>query len=567
MTKPLLCLLVMLAALPATAGAQVSSPFDCEDQGASRVTRAGGLKALPQEIVEVPSKLDGRALQIGLVRPDTDRPAPVILHASPYNARDLAETDLNRCASFLVENFVQHGYAVALFSVRGGGDTDGCANMFGAKERSDLDDVLTWLGTQPWSSGRAGMIGISYSGSTPWVAAASGNPYLETIVPEAGVTDVFDLAFSAGTLDSRSQLFAPLYYLQYGAALNNPVVSGRDPQRTVNAVADCDDLMAGVEAGARSAVTSARTPYWTERNQRPLVAERYRGSVLHVQGLTDWNVRPQHTIAWAESLRKHGIRVRHLLGQWHHQYPDTEGSPHSRWDYADRLLDWFDHELKRRGGRLGPRVEVEDDSGRWRRAKRLPWKPNRTLTLGKELRGELGALLAPDARSRFYYASQDFPGHNTDIEAATVDDLCATCAVFVLPVEQKPLRFAGRPALDVTVTPVGNAGHVTAFLYRRNADGLRRVGWGMTDLRFPAGENAGGEAAATVTPGVPLDVRVDFEPLDVVIAPGDELVLILGQGRTGQIPAQPPLPVQLTAGTLKLAEHDQRRFFTPPPQP
>ena len=240
-----LAVLVMALALPAAAQAQAPYAGNCEDLGGSKVTRSGPYEAMPQEVVEIPSKVDGRALQIGFIRPKAPAGyrAPVIVHASSYHNRDFKDADLAACAKFLTTNFVQHGYAIALVPTRGTADTDGCPNMFGAIERSDLDDALTWLGTQPWSNGNVGMYGISYSGSTPWVAAATGNPYLKTIVPASGVNDLFDLALGAGTLDSRFWFFVSGYYHYYGPVLNNPAVSGRDPGRTVNAAATCPDVV------------------------------------------------------------------------------------------------------------------------------------------------------------------------------------------------------------------------------------------------------------------------------------------------------------------------------------
>ena len=176
----------------------------------SKVTKPGPFKALPQEVVEVPSKIDGRRAADRLHPPGRARPATRRRSSSTrrsYHSRDLKDADLAACARFLTANFVQHGYAIALVPTRGVGDTDGCPNMFGAIERSDLDDALNWLGTQPWSNGKIAMYGISYSGSTPWVAAATGNPHLKTIVPASGVNDLFDLAFAAGTLDSRFWFF------------------------------------------------------------------------------------------------------------------------------------------------------------------------------------------------------------------------------------------------------------------------------------------------------------------------------------------------------------------------
>ena len=121
------------------------------------------------------------------------------------------------------------------------------------------------------------------------------------------------------------------------------------------------------------------------------------------------------------------------------------------------------------------------------------------------------------------------------------------------------------------MTPTGDSGHVTAFLYRKDADGLHRLGWGMSDLRFPEGENSGNETAAEVVPGEPMTLRIELEPLDAVVNAGDELVLILGQGRTGQIPGRAPQPVQVDYGdgqsTMSLAYVDppSEAFFTPPP--
>jgi predicted acyl esterase len=571
-------------ALPAAAHAQLPVyPGDCENQGPSKATTPGTFKALPQEVVDIPSKVDGRPLQIGIVRPDAPPGyrAPVVVHAGPYHSRDLKDADLASCAHFLVANFVSHGYAVAIVPTRGTADTDGCPNLFGKIERSDLDDALTWLGTRPWSNGRIGMVGISYSGSTPWVAAATGNRYLKTIVPEDGVNDLFDLSLGAGTLDSRFWFFVPGYYHYYGPVENNPVYSGRSPDRTVDSVTTCPDVEQGVAASLESADTGVRDAggYYAERNERPLVERNYHGSVFLVEGLTDWNVRPAHVIPWGVSLRSRGLVVHQLLGQWNHQYPDDAGV-HTRWDWADRLLAWFDHELKTDGtGSLGAPVEVEDDSGEWRTEDAWPPVNNSVLQLAadgtlapQQNAATASKTLATDSRARYYYLGQTSPEENTDDipqVSGVVDDKCVTCAVFQMKVAQ-PLRMAGLPEVNVTVTPTGPSGHVTAFLYRRDADGLHRIGFGMSDLRFPKGENSGDETPGPVVAGKPMKVRIELEPLDAVVNAGDVMELVLGQGRTGQIPAKTPYPVQLQYGAGKstmsfaVIHPSAAQFFTPP---
>jgi predicted acyl esterase len=244
------------------------------------------------------------------------------------------------------------------------------------------------------------------------------------------------------------------------------------------------------------------------------------------------------------------------------------------------MLAWFDHELKGDAAApLGPPVEVEDSSGSWRRADAWPPANGDVLHLSADgaLAPEAGAAtasatLAPDQRSRYYYLGQTSPQHNTDDDpqvSAALDELCVTCAAFRMRAPGE-LRIAGLPELRLTVTPSAGSGHVTAFLYRKDAGGLHRLGWGMSDLRFPEGENSGDETAAEVVAGEPMKLRIELEPLDALVNAGDELVLLLGQGRTGQIPGRPPAPVRLDYGggksTMSLAfvHPPSEAFFTPP---
>jgi len=575
---------VLLVAAPG-AQAQDVTPGDCNGHGDSAVTEKGPYEIGPQEVVEVPSKLDGRPQQIGIVRPKLPPgvKAPVIVDAGTYHYADLAKADIRSCSPFLVENFVAHGYAVALVPSRGTGNSDGCPNLWGKVERSDLDDAITYLGTQDWSNGNVAMYGLSYHGSTPWAAAATGNPHLKTILPASGVNDIYDLSFGAGTLDWRFWFFVSGYYYYYGPGYHNPAFSGRDSVRTVNAATTCPDVAQGEAASVESAATGETDSfgYWAERRLRPMVERNYKGSVLLIQGLQDWNVRPAHTIPWAVSLRKQGIHVEQLLGQWAHSFPDWEAvaGTHTRWDFADQALAWFDRYLKGDKASTGALVEVEDSSGRWRREKSWPPRNRQTLHLTAEKSlaaeksaGTATAVLAQDSRSRHYLIGSTFPAETTDADDPTpreVDDVCVTCIAFSMRAT-KELRLSGLPEVFADVTPTTPSGHIAAALYRRAADGLHRLGWGATDLRFPDGENTGDETPEEVVPGVAKRARIQIEPLEAVVGAGEELVLILGQGNGMQLPGRPVGPVELSygAGTSFLRFNRARpkasQFFTPP---
>jgi predicted acyl esterase len=319
--------------------------------------------------------------------------------------------------------------------------------------------------------------------------------------------------------------------------------------------------------------------YWAERRLRPLVERNYHGSVLLTQGLQDWNVRPGHTIPWTVSLRKKGIHVEELLGQWDHAFADTP-TPHARWDFADQALAWFDRYLKGdESADTGATVEVEDSTGRWRRESRWPLPNRHTLQLTAEhtlattaTSGEATSLIAQDSRSRHYLIGSGFPADTTAADDPTpkeMDDICVTCVRFTMPVTSE-LRISGLPVLRIDATPTTSYGHVTAALYRRAADGFHRLGWGITDLRFPGGENTGIETAEDVTPGVTERLRIQFEPLEAVVGAGEQLVLILGQGNGMQLGGRPVGPVELSYGNgtssfrFRRVHPKASKFFTPP---
>ena len=554
MTRPLKVVLALALAgafLPATARANPLASCGGTVSGSSRVTEQGPYEIGETEVVELASDIDGTVIQIAVVRPDApaSHRSPVIADAGPYFHSDLRDVDLTTCSPFLLENFVSHGYTIAFIPTRGAGGNDNCANLMGAAERSDLDQAVTWLGTQPWSNGNVGMIGLSYDGSTPWAVAAEGNPHLKTIVPASGVHNLFDLVFHRGRYDGRWWFFVPGYYHYYGLGLTSPPF-GRDPDRYAAAATSCDDAVA-MEATVESYRTGEYDShgYWAERNMDPQILERYRGSVLLVQGLQDWNVDPGHQYPFINELEGRGVYVKHLLGQWDHAWPD--GSVGGRTDWADILLRWWDRWLQEDASvRVGPRVDVQDADGRWRHAQAWPQRrtTEHTLYLGADGTlqpaaddGSATATLGPGTRNRFIFLS----GAGEHYNHLPADETCVLCATFTSDVEGADLHVAGIPSLDLTLVPTGSAGHVAAWLYRVDAAGQwHLIGWGASDLRFPNGEYE----AQPVVAGQPIEMHLPLQPLDAVVHEGEQLRVVLDQGHADTFPGGPFEPVELHHG-------------------
>jgi X-Pro dipeptidyl-peptidase len=561
---------LVAASAPATTNAQVNT---CSDASRSKVSaRAKYTYGALNRVVELPSRVDGAAIQIGLIRPEVRKGArvPVVVQASPYLPA-LQTVDLETCERFLVENFVPQGYAVALVGVRGTADSGGCFDLFGPKERADLDQAVRWLGTQPWSNGRVGMLGLSYDGSTPWMVAAAGNPYLKTIVPMDGVPDLFDLLFGSGTPDWRGPgLLSGLYYAT--SVINVP---GRAPQRTVDATA-CPEYAVGQAASAYSALTGEPDPwgYWQARRYVGDILRRYRGSVLLVQGLQDWNVNPGSQFPLISDLAARGRPVKMILGQWGHTYADLPDPPARRSDFADVLLGWFDRYLKGMTSSVGAAVDVQDSPGRWRHE--TAWPPNGTrdrfwLTPSAELSRtpsrESGTVtVAPDP----LHLQNPAAAQGAGVDAPLPESLSAVCmqpvcASFRTPVFSSTHQYSGIPRVRMTVVPQGPGGTLSVALFADGPGGARRIGWGQVDLRFPHGRGR----PANVTPGRPLNLDFVLQPLDAVVEADDRLVMIASMGNTYNRLPMPGLPISLRVGgrsagiELVGVTPRQSQYFTP----
>ncbi len=66
------------------------------------------------------------------------------------------------------ERWVPHGYIVIRVDSRGAGWSPGFMQPNSPRELEDLYQCIEWAGTQPWSSGKVGMLGISYYSTNQW---------------------------------------------------------------------------------------------------------------------------------------------------------------------------------------------------------------------------------------------------------------------------------------------------------------------------------------------------------------------------------------------------------------
>ena len=456
---------------------------------------------------------------------------PVVMDAGPYWA---GHVDSEGFRPPLVDWLVPRGYVVAYMSIRGTGESGGCMELFSEQEQKDVSEMVTWLATQPWSSGNVGMMGRSYDGTTPLMAAAMGNPHLKTIVPISSVADLGDLMFKNGTSELRGSIFhSVVYWGNYGLGAGDGGAGPGGHRFDHTSEQACEDAAMGAVEGPKAAATGDTAgAYWTERELASKVVQNYNGSIWIVHGMEDWNVNPSQVVPWFQDLQNAGLKTKMWLGVWGHAYPDRSDEHRNvRWDWAEWTVRWFDSELKGLDVDTGPAVEVEDSQFVWRAEATYPPRD----IMWQDMMFEGGnVIVAPNQ-----------PASSTSAPLETA------------------VRIAGLTRLPLVVTPTSAAPtHLFAELFDVYPDGVTtRLGWGAINLHYAAGGNTDPQPPV---PGMPLTALLEFEPMDALIAQGHRLRLNLHMDGVEDIlpgPASAPATIDMAASPLQLPTIERAGFL------
>src|SRR5215831_3732804 len=117
------------------------------------------------------------------------------------------------------ERWVPHGYAIVRVDSRGAGWSPGFMDPGSPRETQDLYHCIEWAGTQPWSNGKVGMLGISYYASNQWRVAGLNPLHLAAIIPWEGQNDRYrDSGYHGGILCQFQERWArhQVANIQYG---------------------------------------------------------------------------------------------------------------------------------------------------------------------------------------------------------------------------------------------------------------------------------------------------------------------------------------------------------------
>ncbi|USQ71717.1 CocE/NonD family hydrolase [Roseomonas mucosa] len=148
-----------------------------------------------------PFEIETRTRHGDLVRadvylpPDRSGPVPVLLGASPYQKALRHLPAVPSVFPFIeygpMQLYLDEGYAYVAMDVPGMGRSEGVWDPVSRAEGEAIHDMIEYVAAQDWSTGRVGMIGMSYYCWSQWNAARTRPPSLKCLGAFDGATDMY----------------------------------------------------------------------------------------------------------------------------------------------------------------------------------------------------------------------------------------------------------------------------------------------------------------------------------------------------------------------------------------
>ncbi|HWC12992.1 MAG TPA: CocE/NonD family hydrolase [Actinomycetota bacterium] len=479
--------------------------------------------------------------------------APAILTYSPYDA---ALASRNADAA----DFVPKGYARATADLVGTGNSGGCYDYGGKRERESGYDLVEWIAKQKWSTGKIAMYGGSYEGTTATAAAVERPPHLTTIVPVAAISRWYGYAYSGGIRYTYNNEWighegasavddegfdTPLAF-DFGLAIPPPIDAHNADWagRVQSTITPCDEV-AHTEHGYDD--TPDYDKFWLERDYVK-DAGKVMIPVLVAGNWGDWNVKQEESWNLYKALDNSKKRVLYMGSRWDDHGGPVHGTA-AKNKYEATVLKWFDHYLMGKDNGIDnlPSVISQtanlDGRGKWSAG--APKTRNLTLYAQYEpptRPGQYAWKLNPyKPRPPIAIPGQSseppssaFPITNANLETHGLHHGQANHEWFWFesPILTKDLHVFGQPKLQiyssvgrewVTLTPtIGDMDHARMIMrngiHVANTDKNMVVGTtrGFLDSRYRNGLSK----QKPVEPGKPFEATVEMKPIDYVFKAG-----------------------------------------------
>ncbi|MEV4054286.1 Xaa-Pro dipeptidyl-peptidase [Amycolatopsis sp. NPDC049688] len=507
----------------------VTAPVDSDHDGADDLVHAQVVRP--------------RATQQGLK-------VPVVYQASPYYAggNDVANHDVDvelyapgyargpegpRVAAHGVgpatpitwryqDYFTARGFAVVYGESLGTGLSTGCPTTGDVNETIGARSVVDWLNGRTsardangvaakadWTTGKTGMMGVSYNGTLPNAVASTGVAGLETIVPIAAISSWYQyyrndgaVVAAGGFQGEDADVLAEYVYTRADRQVCRPVIDGltRDQDR----------------------VTGDYTPFWDVRNYRNDVG-KVHASVLAVHGLNDWNVKTDQVAEWYEALKARGVE--HKI--WLHQSGHADPYSLRRDVWLATLNKWLSHYLYGldNGIQNEPKATIQREDLSW--TDEADWPAPGTA--------DVRVYPWPGGRSKGTIDTRNpVPGTAAvetlaDDSSKTIEQLAGLASsgnrlLYATSAAKQAVRLSGTAKADLALAFDRPAANVSAILLDRAPDGTSHVisrGWTDPQNRTSPARTE------PITPGQTYRIGVELMPKDYILQAGHRLEFLL----------------------------------------
>ncbi len=260
-------------------------------------------------------------------------PVPAILEYLPYRHRDGTYSRDNGIHAY----FAGHGYAAIRVDIRGSGESDGVLiDEYLRQEQDDALEVIRWIASQPWSTGKVGMMGISWGGFNALQVAARRPPALKAIITVDSTDDRYtdDAHYMGGALLGENMGWGCAFFMQQGRAPDPAIVGSRWMKMWK------ERLKAIPHPVERWMRHPSRDAFWRNGS----VSENYGAIRAAVYAIGGWEDGYTNTIL--RLMRNLKAPRKALIGPWEHTYPHVaDVNPIG---FLQEALRWWDHWLKGR---------------------------------------------------------------------------------------------------------------------------------------------------------------------------------------------------------------------------
>ena len=455
--------------------------------------------------------------RIWLPKDAVENNVPAILEYLPYRRQDgTADRD-----AVTHPYFAGHGYASVRVDMRGSGDSEGVLlGEYLKQEQDDALEIIDWITSQEWCTGKVGMIGISWGGFNGLQVAARQPEALKAIVSICSTDDRYtdDIHHMGGCLLNDNPAWN-----SYMFSLNT---SPPDPSVVGN---KWHDMWVGRLKGSGMWLLD-----WMEHQTRDefykhgSVCEDYNKIKAAVYAVGGWADGYSNTVFRLLSNLKSPCKG--LVGPWAHKYPHF-AEPGPAIGFLQECLRWWDYWLKDIDtgimdeeplrawiqDTVPPSTYYKDRPGKWVSEPNWPSENIRNLTFQLStpqpmLKSELG----PKGHDKFEVNSPmtvglmagqwcphgldpDGPGDQRVEEAGSV--------VFDTEPLSEPLNILGAPIVDLELSSDKSVAMIAVCLSEVLPDGgVTRISYGLLNLTH----RDSNENPELLTPGEAYSIKVQL---------------------------------------------------------